>query len=218
MSNRLEYIPAPPKPEWFDARMLEIGGRAPNGDLRYRAVWGMDEKEFFAGREDTKYCSFAPGQVGMPRWIIERWIPPTLFSPLEWREHPELGPYPSRGVYILMFVVNDPDTGDYAPLDEMTVNRVRHDHMYLVNQRLEAEVFAKQAARREAMRKKRDEYIEAETLDNWKEYFSREDYYNAAKEHSFASKINPAKNLAPAPAGETCTPSGIITPKGVSVN
>lgn len=221
----LNYIPAPAKPEWFDKELERIGGRAPNGLPRYRAVWGMDEKEFFAGQDVIKYCSFQPGDVGMPRWIIENWVAPTFYSPAEWREHPELGAYPSRGIYMFMFVVRDEETGDYAPLDKPVIEQVEWHQRNRTHPHIDLQEYQQQAERRAAMRRKRDEYLEEENRERWKEYFAKEDYMNASREYSFADKRRKPEAVEravaaiqqPAGAGETRTAGGIILPAGVSI-
>lgn len=213
MPQEQTYIPAPLKPEGFDEQVRQIGGTVSGNRPRYRFVWGMDEKEFFGGRERVKYVSIDPQERGMPRWICERWIPPGMFNPREWRDYQDvLGDYPSNGLYIFMFLHTD-ELGEYAQLNEQALARLRHDHMYLSNQRLEARDFAIQTEKREMARKRQEELREEQLKATWEDYFAHEKEYNQRPEYSFSNRItNPEIK-----EGETRTAAGIILPRGVSV-
>src|SRR5688572_27740553 len=52
------FPPPTPKPEWFDRKLLEIGGYVPGTELpKYRVVWGMEEKQFAMGELRMKYIA-----------------------------------------------------------------------------------------------------------------------------------------------------------------
>jgi hypothetical protein len=110
------------------------------GDPVFRAVWSQDVLHYAAGwwndydratgaivrrvfeaRKVPKYQCAA-------RWIIERWMPPEFFgTPELWEQATveysaqhnmavlELGPYPSRGDYVLLWKCEDAD-GNFLEL------------------------------------------------------------------------------------------------------
>ena len=117
-------------PEWARGRLIARGGLNRLNEPNYRVTWGWnlldwvgglwedrDEngnliRETLAMRREPKY----PAQKN--RWIVEHFLPPEKFgSPdawyrntKEWGEEgnvPQLGPYPSRGRYQLLCIVND---------------------------------------------------------------------------------------------------------------
>ena len=52
------FPPPTPKPEWFDRKLLEIGGYVPGTEFpKYRVVWGMEEKQFAMGELRMKYIA-----------------------------------------------------------------------------------------------------------------------------------------------------------------
>lgn len=52
------FDPPTPKPEWFDAELLKIGGYVPSTEIpKYRVVWGMTEKCFAMGEMHMKYIA-----------------------------------------------------------------------------------------------------------------------------------------------------------------
>lgn len=54
----MNFPPITPKPEWFDRKLIELGGYVPGTEIpKYRVVWGMDEKQFAMGELHMKYIS-----------------------------------------------------------------------------------------------------------------------------------------------------------------
>ena len=52
------FPPPTPKPEWFDRKLLEIGGYVPGTETpKYRVVWGMSEKQYAMGELHMKYIT-----------------------------------------------------------------------------------------------------------------------------------------------------------------
>lgn len=122
MSEKLKeeyliYIPAPAKPENFDAVWLKTVGTCPNGvDPNIRFVWGMDRVEKFGNRQQIRYPDPNDKYVGVDRWILEGWQSPDCYDPLEWKlkEH-LLGAFPRNGVWDFIEPLQD-ETGNFLPL------------------------------------------------------------------------------------------------------
>ncbi len=118
-------------PDWAVRRLAIHGGLNRFGEPNFRVMWGWSLLEFVGGlwedrdaednlirqvialRKEPKY----PAQKN--RWIVEHWLPPEKFgSPESWNRNtkewgeqgnvPQLGPYPSRGRYQLLCIVNAP--------------------------------------------------------------------------------------------------------------
>lgn len=209
----LLYIPAPQESSAFNRRIAKLGGYAPNGLARLKVVWGMDEKEFRAGRDhEIKYPSFDKDELGMPYWIVEQWHPSTVFSEETWETDrwengvDLLGPFPRNGFYGMLFPWFSADSS-YAPLNESLFEQIKLTIRARDDKSFDQKLLVDQQKRKEEMRKQA-------TLDrlllrneNFDRYFSREDYYTQKRGYSFTSRIvKPVRT-------EKRTASGIILPE-----
>ena len=100
--HRIVYAPA-----WATVG-LEKFRKTPYGECEFRVIWGPSATRIIGGYwEETQTCEYRrlPQYGNNPRWIMERWRPPSLYgTPQSWNDQtltPEgflgLGPYPHRG-------------------------------------------------------------------------------------------------------------------------
>jgi hypothetical protein len=133
-------------PDWAVRRLAIHGGLNCFDEPNYTVTWGWNLltwvgglwedrdnegnliREVLAMRKEPKY----PMQKN--RWIVQRWLPPEKFgSPDTWNRNtkewgeegnvPQLGPYPSRGRYQLLCIVNTP-AGGFLQLTETILDDV----------------------------------------------------------------------------------------------
>ena len=115
-------------PEWARKALLLAGGKNRFGEPNFRVSWGDSLVDWIGGRwEDRDTNGHLLREVAelrqvikyplyVNRWIVERWNPPEMYgSPEKWyrqtREKdegyiPQLGPYPSRGRYAFVCVLD----------------------------------------------------------------------------------------------------------------
>ncbi len=107
-----------------------MGGLNRFGEPNFRVIWSSSHLDWIGGRwtdytetgeilREVVELRYVPKYSHLPnRWIVEQWLPPEKFGSIdawyrqtkEWGEHgniPQLGPYPSRGRYALLCIVND---------------------------------------------------------------------------------------------------------------
>lgn len=111
--------------------VLDSGPKDAFGRPRFRLIWGADRlcwvEGFWNGRFERKEV---PKYPKIDRWYLEVWQPADFFgSPEMWKERTsvfeggelfqECGPYPSRGDYVPLTLIEHQVTGEYvhpAPL------------------------------------------------------------------------------------------------------
>lgn len=116
-------------PQWAADRLKSVGGSNRFGDLNYRVTWGWNLLDLIGGKwedrdSDGKLIREVHALRRVPkyplylnRWIIEQWIPPERYgSPDQWLRQtkewgeegniPQLGPYPERGRYQMVCVLD----------------------------------------------------------------------------------------------------------------
>lgn len=122
------YIPSPVIPVWFSRGLELMGGINPFGNPNYRVVWGMDERGFMNDNPRAiKYANPNDPELGWACFLLERYATPAFFNKPAWKEQRYgldgagsgkmidfLGPFPSRGDYIMCAQLM---TDDFAPLD-----------------------------------------------------------------------------------------------------
>lgn len=112
---------APERPQWWDAKITQLGGTNYKGEPNLRTVWGLDERKL---NGQLKYPNPENPQKGMNCWILEVWMPPEFFGdPAEWNE--ELcGPFPREGFYGMKTPLMFGD-GQYVPLTDATFESIQ---------------------------------------------------------------------------------------------
>jgi hypothetical protein len=114
-----------PTPDWAAELLRNIGGLNRFGEANFRLIWGWNRLEWIGGKFEDRdeegvlirevlAMRREPRYAAVNRWLIEQWLPPKC-SPeawykqtQEWGEEgniPQLGPYPSRGEYELLSVL-----------------------------------------------------------------------------------------------------------------
>lgn len=132
-----DYSIAPPLEPWVREELTRIFGLNRYDEPNMKVVWGGNERERKAdGRWGLKYwlpnrsqSVLAPVkangiwrarieriEVGLPRWVIERFMPPEKLSLVERLAHP-------RGRYIYYYEVEDLQ-GEYRPVGRDTIEHV----------------------------------------------------------------------------------------------
>lgn len=100
--KRLIYAPA-----WATTGLGKFR-KTPYGECEFRVIWGPSKQRIIGGYwEDNGKIEYRllPQYGNNPRWIMERWRPPSLYgTPQSWNDQtltPEgmlgLGPFPHRG-------------------------------------------------------------------------------------------------------------------------
>lgn len=133
-----DYSIAPPLEPWVQEELARIFGLNRFNEPNMKIVWGGNERERKGdGRWGLKYWVpnksyrtempvFTNGvwavrhekiEVGLPRWVIERFMPPEKLSLVERIAHP-------RGRYTYYYEVEDL-CGEYRPPDRDTIEHVR---------------------------------------------------------------------------------------------
>ena len=114
----------PYKPQWWDSKMTDLGGRNYKGEPRLRTVWGGEER-----RWDGKFKYYDPFDARKPMecWIVEVWMPPKFFGdPADWNAE-MCGPFPSEGVYGIKTPLMD--YNGTLPLTEETFNCIKRKQL-----------------------------------------------------------------------------------------
>lgn len=94
-------------PPWATAGLSKFR-KTPYGDCEFRVIWGPSKMRIVGGHWDDnakREYRLLPQYGNNPRWIMERWRPPSLYgTPQSWNDQtltPEgflgLGPFPHRG-------------------------------------------------------------------------------------------------------------------------
>lgn len=121
-------------PEWAQA-VCDRFGMNPYGEPRFRIVWGPARRCVAGGlwEKDGNVIAYklAPKYGKVPKWVLERWRPPSAFgTPELWISQtmtPDgslaLGPFPVYGQYEFAaeFTVG---IDEYVPLEPMLIERV----------------------------------------------------------------------------------------------
>lgn len=116
-------------PEWAQRALTEAGGLNRYGEPNYRLVWGWSRLSWIGGEWEDRDASGnvirkvtelrnEPKYYPCDRWHVERWLPPELYGTREqWdmlaverigmESIPALGPYPERGDWEHVFVLED---------------------------------------------------------------------------------------------------------------
>jgi hypothetical protein len=132
-------------PEWATAHLRSIGGLNLFGEPRFRVVWGWNRFDWVGGKFEDHDASgnllsqsvrleWMPLYLNCNRWYCEQWMPAeTWGSPDSWYRHtrewgeegnvPQLGPYPARGNYQLLSVLETP-AGEFVPLDRAVLDDI----------------------------------------------------------------------------------------------
>src|SRR5690242_720910 len=125
------YVPAPKLPTWAAREMEIFGGYNAYAQPNYRFQWGMDARGFLNGDPFAmKYGNPNDTTLGYACWMLERWATPEFFNLKNWtdlrygedtagtgKQIDYLGPFPSRGEYILVAPLID-DDGAMLPITE----------------------------------------------------------------------------------------------------
>lgn len=97
--------------------------------------------QFIEGLEDKLLIPcIVQEEVGMPRWIIEKWISPEALRKAKRFEsryapgdvEPTLREFPREGIYMAYFVV-ETDDEKYRPVDEVVLNFIKRKWHYEQN-------------------------------------------------------------------------------------
>jgi hypothetical protein len=118
-------------PDWATDFLTRAGGLNRFGEPNFRVIWGWNRLGWVGGRftdhdgsgtvvREVLDVRLMPKYPCVNRWIVEQWLPPEKYgSPenwyrqtKEWGEEgniPQLGPYPSRGDYELLCVLETPE-------------------------------------------------------------------------------------------------------------
>lgn len=117
------YVPAPLKPDGFDAAVTRLRGYNPLGEPQWRVVWGMDQFIPMEGNPRApKYGDMTDTEFGPACWLLEGWRAPEFFgTPEDWEDArygwedgkrvEYLRDYPNRGEYWLIKPIVALETG-----------------------------------------------------------------------------------------------------------
>ena len=133
-----------PTPDALIEGLKAVGGCNLYGEPNYRVIWGGQRKAWVGGKfegEKDKHGNLLPAFIGMkhePRhwahvekWLLETWMPPERYGRIEDWDEDGLGPFPSRGDYELVRVI---DPVEFSPAQTMQfirfMDRARNQSKY----------------------------------------------------------------------------------------
>jgi len=131
------YSPAPDIPAWWTSGLAAKLGRNRFNQPNYRVEWGMDARGFLNGDPNAiLYQNPNDPDLGWACWMFQRWAEPSFFDKPEWEQHrygvnvtgeagfiDYLGPFPSRGDYIMIAPLITEDYG-FIPLSQQLLDEL----------------------------------------------------------------------------------------------
>lgn len=217
----LKYEPAPHSKDEIKAFnfLLEgITGSNPAGTGGFLKVgWGMDEKRFFGGFEDTFVPDTFGKYTGTPYYLMLAWSPPEVYDRAEWNRlrfdggSDVLGEYPRTGVWDLFKILRREDMSPMM-LDGEVLGIARnwrhHSMRPHASQRAIEDYIEYQEKKQEMKAQAREEY-NLNVLSELEREFAKPETETA---FSFSESVREA-GINDVPSGFTRHDSGLIVPQ-----